>query len=226
MTGADLKSHREARNDLIQELRVSAQVSCLSARHGLIAILLFAALPIGCRRPEANPATAPAIDAAAAAAAAAASMARARAASARVPFVHALLSQAESHVAHEDCSPGALRAVAEQVRDIQRKGASSTTAASHMGSDATGCPSAVAEELRPQVKGPLLDRAGACVGRDGPLDAEWDMLNSAVLSLGLCLDCSRAAKERGADCKRSRAVIDRVEKSARKAASTPAAAPK
>jgi hypothetical protein len=119
------------------------------------------------------------------------------------PFIHALLAQASNSVSHEDCSQPALLRIASQIRDVQK---------------GPVCPAPAAIAAGADVKGALLDRVAACVGRDEPFDAEWDMLNAGVLSLGVCLDCSRPAKARSVDCKRSRDIVDRVERSARKQA--------
>jgi hypothetical protein len=164
---------------------------------------------LGCsRRPAAPPppppsATPPAQAGAPTAATGEGATGAAGAAGGTGPFIHALLSQASNSVSHEDCSQPALVRVVEQIRQVQK---------------GPGCPAPAAVTAGADVRGTLLDRVAGCVGRDGPLDAEWDMLNAGVLSLGGCLDCARPAKARSIDCKRSRETVDRAEKSARKAA--------
>jgi hypothetical protein len=96
-----------------------------------------------------------------------------------------------------DCARRALLAVTEELRDIE------ATAGRR-------CPSPRAAETARDVRERLLPRAGACVGQDGPLDVEWAMAHSAVLSLAVCLDCARPADERVARCRRARDIAARA----------------
>ena len=84
------------------------------------------------------------------------------------------------------------------------------------GGSKTGCPSAAAAaEAEGLLRGELLSRIGACVGRDGRLDVEWAMLNSAALSLGICVDCGQAHDERLAQCRRAQDTLGRVDEAMR-----------
>lgn len=147
-----------------------------------------------------------------------------------LPFAHPQLSQAGPNVVHENCTKQALWVVAYQLRDVHRRaervradqakkpkpksklknGPAQANASG--GEPGLVCPTAEADELSRQVRSETLRRVGACVGRDGPLDPEWDMVNSGVLSLGVCLDCSRAPAARAKDCKTAIDVIDRADK--------------
>jgi hypothetical protein len=147
-----------------------------------------------------------------------------------LPFTHPMLSQAAPHVAHEDCSKEALWVVAYRLRDVHKKaeraraeaakkhGRSKTPAPAPGGPGGAAtqsCGSPEVDELGRQVRSETLYRVGACVGRDNPLDPEWDMVNSGVLSLGVCLDCSRTPEARAKDCQRALDVIDRADKLSR-----------
>jgi hypothetical protein len=55
-----------------------------------------------------------------------------------------------------------------------------------------------------------------CVGQDGPLDPEWNLLEAAVASLGECIDCTRMSEGREVDCQRTAQRIDQAESDAAK----------
>jgi hypothetical protein len=190
---------------------------------GLATLWLLAIAPAGCHRSEAPPrpggpsASSPsaATGGPAAGDGGGAAGPRTGASNGTAPFIHDLLSRAANKPSHADCSPGALARVTEQVRSLQARAAIDARAGKGRKSDVeASCASDAAAQRSQQIKGELLDRAAGCVGQDGPLDAEWDMVNSGLLSLGVCLDCRRTPGERAADCKRSREIIARAEKSA------------
>jgi len=131
-------------------------------------------------------------------------------------FTHPLLARATTEVSHEDCSRPALGAVVARAQAIEVEAA--PVPAGHSSSKSgtnRGCPSPSAGALEQVVQGELLTRIGGCVARDGPLDPEWDLLHSAALSLGVCLDCPRSLDERTAQCRRARDVLGRVVKTPR-----------
>jgi hypothetical protein len=136
------------------------------------------------------------------------------------PFTHPLLAQAERPISHEDCSRGALWSVAQQIRGMHKEVARGVRMARNQGKTAGApggaCQPPALEDLAKIVRGPLQERVGGCVGRDGPYDPEWDMVNSGVLSLGVCLDCSRPPEQRAGDCKHALEAIDRAQKAAEK----------
>lgn len=130
-------------------------------------------------------------------------------------FSHPLLAGATTEVTHEDCSGPALAAVVARALAIEAK--ADPAGATGPGSKHAGgsCPSAGAEETGKTVRGELLARVGGCVARDGPLDPQWDMVNSAVLSLGVCLDCRRARQEQVTQCRRAHDVLQRATRTPR-----------
>jgi hypothetical protein len=131
------------------------------------------------------------------------------------PFTHPLLAGATTAVTHENCSRSALGAVVERAQAIEAK--ADPGAGGALGSAATGtkhaggaCPSPAARETEQMVRGEFLPRVDACVARDGPLDPQWDVVHAAVLSLGVCLDCSRPRAEQAAQCRRARELLAQV----------------
>jgi hypothetical protein len=178
-------------------------------RRGLAVLFAVAAAPVaGCRRQAPPPPVASTPPPAAPARRAP-----------REPFTHPLLAQAERAISNEDCSRGALWAVTQQVRGMHKQAAQARAAQKAKRRDpAASCLPPAGEELAKVVRGPLLDRVGGCVGRDGPYDPEWDTVNSAVLSLGVCLDCSRPPEQRGGDCKHAIEAIDRAAKAVQRGA--------
>jgi hypothetical protein len=132
------------------------------------------------------------------------------------PFTHPLLAGATTAVTHENCSRSALGAVVERTQAFELK---ADPAAGPVGAKRAGgpdaCPSPAAAETEKMVRGELLPRVDACIARDGPLDPQWDVVHAAVLSLGVCLDCSRAHDEQAAQCRRARDLLAQVAKTPR-----------
>lgn len=67
--------------------------------------------------------------------------------------------------------------------------------------DAARCPTPEAQLAINELRGALPDRVASCMSQDAPFDAEWDMVNSAVIALDACVDCGRAKVERAARCR-------------------------
>jgi hypothetical protein len=128
----------------------------------------------------------------------------------QAPFAHPLLAGATTEVTHEDCSRPALLAVVARTLAIEVEAAPTAPRQRSKPGTNEGCPSPAAADLGKIVRGELLPRVGGCVARDGPLDPEWDMVNSAVLSLGVCLDCRRARDEQVTQCRRAHDVLQRA----------------
>jgi hypothetical protein len=127
------------------------------------------------------------------------------------PFTHPLLAGATTAVTHENCSRSALGAVVERAQAIEaRAHPAPGPAGAKRAGGSTACPSAAAGETEKTVRGELLPRVDGCVARDGPLDPQWDVVHAAVLSLGVCLDCSRPRAEQAAQCRRARELLAQV----------------
>ena len=61
----------------------------------------------------------------------------------------------------------------------------------------------------------LTKRTGACVSRDSELDAQWAQLDSSVLALGRCIDCTHPRDDREIGCQRMLELVNSAEKSMR-----------
>jgi len=64
-----------------------------------------------------------------------------------------------------------------------------------------------------QAVNDLSARTGACVARDAELDSQWNQLDSAVLALGRCNDCTHPRDDRLIGCKRVLELIASAERS-------------
>jgi|GEM_PF-6970153 len=100
-----------------------------------------------------------------------------------------------------DCSPPALMAAARHVGELERL-ASGVVGSRHRGK-ASGavCPTAEGQLVLDELRGALPERVSSCMSQDAPFDAEWDMVNSAVIALQACVDCARPHDERAARCR-------------------------
>ena len=61
----------------------------------------------------------------------------------------------------------------------------------------------------------LTKRTGACVSRDSELDAQRAELDSSVLALGRCIDCTHPREDRETGCQRMLELVNSAEKSMR-----------
>ena len=142
------------------------------------------------------------------------------------PFVHPEIPPEPAPQARPECSYLALGRVAARIRETQ--GAALRAAEprrSKRAKDRTsGCGSPAMSELESQVKGDLADRVRICVGQDGPLDAEWNLLDASLASLGVCVDCARPAPSRSTDCQRAGSLITQAESEAAAREKAPASA--
>jgi hypothetical protein len=123
-----------------------------------------------------------------------------------MPFAHPLLAGATTAVAHENCSRSALGAVVERTQAIEAK-SNPAIGGDRSKRGQTVCPPPAVGETVRMLRGELLPRVDACVARDSPLDPQWDLVHAAVLSLGVCLDCTRPKTERAGQCRRSRELL-------------------
>jgi hypothetical protein len=133
-------------------------------------------------------------------------------------FVHPPIppEPAAARSARPECSSEALGQVAARIRETQKR---AVAAVAPRVKDRCAAPPLA--ELYREVNGELLDRVRICVGQDGPLDAEWNLLESGLASLGVCTDCHRAVANRLADCRRTGDLLERAEVSARDKARVP-----
>lgn len=67
-----------------------------------------------------------------------------------------------------------------------------------------------------QAVNDLSARTSACVARDAELDSQWNQLDSAVLALGRCNDCTNPRDDRLVGCRRVLELITSAEASMKK----------
>lgn len=133
------------------------------------------------------------------------------------PFVHPPIpSEPAAPVqARPECSYAALVPVAARIREAQKLGTRALEPSKSKRKKAKDglprCGTPAQAELEHQVKGELADRVRICVGQDGPLDPEWNLLEAALASLGSCIDCTRMSEGREVDCQRTAARITQAE---------------
>ncbi len=81
---------------------------------------------------------------------------------------------------------------------------------------ADGAPDACRAEAENQRASAMVDLFGrdasGCVARDSELDSQWNQLQSAVVALDGCVDCTRPAAARATSCQRARELLDAAEK--------------
>jgi len=61
----------------------------------------------------------------------------------------------------------------------------------------------------------LTKRTGVCVSRDSDLDGQWAQLDSSVLALGRCIDCTHPQADRLTGCQHMIDLVNSAEKSMR-----------
>ena len=141
------------------------------------------------------------------------------------PFVHPPIpTEPTTPQVRPECSYPALVPVAARIREAQKLGtrALEPTKKKNKKNDARPhCGTPAQAELEHQVKGELADRVRICVGQDGPLDPEWNLLEAALASLGNCIDCTRMSEGREVDCQRTAARITQAESDAAKKQPSP-----
>lgn len=136
------------------------------------------------------------------------------------PFVHPPIPAEPTpspSQARPECALLALDSVAARIRETQKAALRALEpprakrARAHAKGPASGCGSPEMSELDRQVKADLADRVRICVGQDGPLDAEWNLLDASLATLGVCVDCARPAVSRAPDCRRAADLITQAE---------------
>ncbi len=132
------------------------------------------------------------------------------------PFVHPPIpTEPTAPQARPECAYAALVPVAVRIREA-RELALGALAPRKKKDAAPRCGSPAMTDLDHQIKVDLGDRVRICVGQDGPLDPEWNLLDAALASLGACIDCSRSAPIRTADCRHAADQIAQAESGAAK----------
>ncbi|HLK90494.1 MAG TPA: hypothetical protein VKZ18_11400 [Polyangia bacterium] len=109
------------------------------------------------------------------------------------------------------CRARDLRDLIGAIRQSQRKMLPAVKKAK-----ADGAPAACrveAENRRLSAMVDLFTRdASGCVAKDSELDSQWNQLQSAVVALDGCVDCTRPAAARATSCQRAGELLDVAEK--------------
>ena len=81
---------------------------------------------------------------------------------------------------------------------------------------ADGAPAACRAEQQNRKSAALLDvltqDASGCVARDSELDSQWNMVQSALVALDVCADCTHPRAARLTSCQRVTELCDAAEK--------------
>ena len=101
----------------------------------------------------------------------------------------------------------ALRATHKQALDAARRGAKKGGPLACRAGDSVDDDG----DKLAQAVNDLSARTGACVARDAELDSQWNQLDSAVLALGRCNDCTHPRDDRLIGCKRVLELIASAE---------------
>jgi hypothetical protein len=138
------------------------------------------------------------------------------------PFVHPdIPAEPPPAQARPECSYAALVPVAARIREAQKLATRALEPGKKRRDRAPRCGSPAMAGLDRQIKIDLADRVRICVGQDGPLDPEWNLLDAALASLGACIDCGRMIEGRAVDCQRTTQRIAQAESDAAKNQSPP-----
>ena len=128
-------------------------------------------------------------------------------------FVHPIFASAPVvHSAPPACRGRDLHDVARLLRRLGKDtaGAVKTTAA------ADGAPAACRAEPQNRKSAALLDvltrDASGCVARDSELDSQWNMVQSALVALDACADCTHPRGARLTSCQRVTELCDAADK--------------
>jgi len=127
-------------------------------------------------------------------------------------FDHAMLAGSPARP-RPDCSPEALMAAARHVGELELLASGAFKPAARGKRQPVVCPTPEGQLVLDEVRGALPDRVSSCMSQDAPFDAEWDMVNSAVIALGACADCTRAKDDRATRCRWVAEQVKRAEQS-------------
>jgi hypothetical protein len=135
------------------------------------------------------------------------------------PEAHPVIPPPEEPVAKPAqafCEVRDLGIVAMALRSAQAQALDAAKRSAKKGGPLTCRAQAQAEEREERLAQAVNDlgaRTGACVARDAELDSQWNQLDSAVLALGRCNDCTHPRDDRLIGCKRVLELIASAERS-------------
>ncbi len=133
------------------------------------------------------------------------------------PEAHPVIPSPEEPVAKPAqafCEVRDLGVVAAALRTTQKHALDAAKRGAKKGGPLTCRTAADENEAKlAQAVNDLSARTGACVARDAELDSQWNQLDSAVLALGRCNDCTNRRDDRLIGCKRVLELIASAESS-------------
>jgi hypothetical protein len=133
------------------------------------------------------------------------------------PEMHPVLPPPEDPVAHPPqafCEARDIALVSISLRNAHRAALAAAKQGDRKGAPASCHASDEGRELS-QAFDNLTKRTGACVARDSELDSQWAQLDSSVLALGRCIDCTHPRDDRVTGCQHMIDLVDAAEKSMR-----------
>jgi len=109
------------------------------------------------------------------------------------------------------CRAYDLHEVVAAIRQMQKKVGPSINKGKEAGAPAT-C-RAEADNQRWSAMVDLFSRdASSCVAKDSELDSQWNQVQSAVVALDGCVDCTRPRAARTTSCQRANELLDAANK--------------
>lgn len=133
------------------------------------------------------------------------------------PFVHPEIpTEPPPSQARPECSYAALVPVAARIRDARELAFRALHPPKKKQDPSPRCGSPAMADLDHRIKVDLGDRVRICVGQDGPLDPEWNLLDASLASLGVCMDCGRSVPSRTPDCQHAADQIAQAQSEAAK----------
>jgi hypothetical protein len=131
---------------------------------------------------------------------------------ARDPPPHPVIpSEPRVEVPKAFCEARDIFRVGGELRAVQKQANAALAKASKQG-DAPSChDDPLARDLAGAFNA-LVGRTGACVARDSQLDSQWSQLESAVVALDRCLECTHPRADRQIGCIRILELVTAAEK--------------
>jgi hypothetical protein len=133
------------------------------------------------------------------------------------PEAHPFIPSPQEPVAHEPqafCEARDIALVSISLRNAHKAALAAAKRGDKTGAPAS-CHATDGDRQLAQAFDDLTKRTGACVSRDSELDAQWAELDSSVLALGRCIDCTHPRDDRETGCQRMLELVDSAEKSMR-----------
>jgi hypothetical protein len=133
------------------------------------------------------------------------------------PEAHPVIPSPEEPTAHPPqafCEARDIAMVSISLRAAQKAALAAAKRADKNGAPPS-CHAADGDRGLSQGFDNLSKRTGACVARDSELDSQWAQLDSSVLALGRCIDCTHPQADRLIGCQRMLELVDAAEKSMR-----------